>query len=396
MIPRIDSPCSMKDILRYLKLPKNEKKRLIRNFEKEFSRYLGVKHAIAVSSARIALFLLVKHLKIKRKSKVIVPSYTASIVPYVLDFCRINPIYIDASRDNFLMNMKKISASMLKSAKATIATPINGLQMDMKKLLQLCKKHKLALIEDNAQACGASFKGKKLGSFGKAGYFSFGFSKQICTLCGGMVTTNDDLLAKKIRNNVKTFSEQKDFKKVVEGLVMSSALNRSPFKWTISPIIGFFRLFKKNIITEMFGDHKELEKKDIEKLKIKYSYYQAFLGLKQLKGLDRENKKRNQYVKVINKVLGKHAPKNMLKGNKDVTYVNYEIAVKDRQRIIKELYKKGVDSQITWMKNCSRNKDLHPVSSSLEKQTLVVPIYPSLTKEEIIYIGKEVKPCLME
>ena len=392
MIPRIENPCSLKDVFHFIKLSKNEKKTSKGKFEKGFSRYIGAKHAIAISSARIALFLLIKNLNIKEKSKVIVPSYTASIVPYVLDFCKLEPIYVDASSDNFLMDVKKLKPSMLKNAKAIIATPINGKQMDMEKLVKICKKYSLILIEDNAQACGASFKGKKLGSFGKAAYFSFGFSKQISTLGGGVITTNEDILAKKLRKDIRMFSKSNEVKKILTAAIMGSLLNQAMFKWTISPIIGFFRLFKKNIIVDVFGDHKPL--KEIKTLKKQYSSHQAFLGLKQLNKLDEQNKKRNEQVNIINKTLGKQAPKNMIKGNKGATYTNYEIRVKDRQKVIKDLHKKGIDSQITWMKNCGAGKGIYPVSDSLEKEVLTIPIYPSLSKEEIIYIGKEVKKAL--
>jgi len=394
MIPRIGKPCNSEEISSFLQLSKKEKCRLKEKFEKKFSRYIGVKHAIAVSSARIALYLLIKNLQIKKKSNIIVPSYTASIVPYVLDFCNLVPIYVDAAPDNFLMNMQEIKPSMLKNSKAIIATPINGRQMGIDKVLKMCKKYGLVLIEDNAQACGTSFKGKMLGSFGNAAYFSFGFSKQITTLGGGMITTNDSALAQKIRDDIKSFEEPDEMEKVRKAKVVVNLLKPRIFSWTTSPIIGLFHLLNKSIITDFFGDHTPLKNKRIEKLKVQYTNFQAFLGIKQLKELDKDNQRRNEHAGVINNILKEKVPRNMKEENKGETYSTYEIRVKNRQRFIKGLYKKGIDSQITWMKNCGRPREKYPVSALLEKGVVSVPIYPSLSKKEIIYIAKVIKKLI--
>ena len=392
MIPRVENPARLKDLISFLSSTK-KKKESKKEFEKRFAKYIGVKHTISTASARIALYLIIKNLNLEKGNKIIVPAYTASIVPYVLDFYDLIPIYVDARPDNFLMDINKIKPDTFKKASALISTPINGSLPDMEKLKKICKKYNLILIEDNAQACGATFKDKKIGSFGKAAYFSFGFSKQINTLGGGMITTNDNSLSKKIREDIKKFKKPSETKNFLKTHIMTQLLIPSIFKWTVFPVINIFRFLNKNIIVEVFGDHKPLTTKRFDKYKIKYTNFQAYIGIIQLRDLDKNNKKRNNNVKIINKILKNKAPLNMKLLKKGDSYVTYEIDVKKRQAFINSLQKKGIDSQITWMKNCSGEKE-YPISRKLEKEIVSIPIHSSLSEKEIIYIANKIKKLI--
>lgn len=171
----------------------------VQTFEKSFAKYLGVKHAIGVASGTDALILAFRALGIGKGDQVIVPSYTYTASVFGFMHHGAEPVFVDIDPKTFCINPDLIEKAITPKTKAILPVHLYGQAANMTAIMKIARKHKLKVVEDVAQAHGASWKGKKAGTFGDFGCFSFYPTKNLGAYGdGGMVVTNSATLAKKI------------------------------------------------------------------------------------------------------------------------------------------------------------------------------------------------------
>tara|TARA_B100000579_G_scaffold238063_1_gene195236 strand:- start:655 stop:1785 length:1131 start_codon:yes stop_codon:yes gene_type:complete len=170
----------------------------VKKFQKNFSKYIGKKYSIAVSSGTAALELAVKCLNLKKGDEIIIPNFTiiSNAIAPIKQNLRIR--LVDCEIFNWNMNLSQIKKNINTKTRAIIATHIYNFPLRVDLLKKICKKKKIILIEDAAEVLGQTINGKKCGSFGDISTFSFYANKQITTGEGGMVTTNDKKIYEKI------------------------------------------------------------------------------------------------------------------------------------------------------------------------------------------------------
>lgn len=175
----------------------------VEEFEKMVAQYLNVKNAIAVSSGTAALHLALIALDIKSGHEVIVPDFTFPATSNVVELVGAKTKFVDIKLDSFCIDVdkieEKITEKTTEKTKAIIPVHEFGQSADMDKIMMLAEKYNLKVIEDAACALGTEFKGKKVGTIGDIGCFSFHPRKAITTGEGGMIVTNNNDLAEKIR-----------------------------------------------------------------------------------------------------------------------------------------------------------------------------------------------------
>ncbi len=170
-----------------------------REFEKEFAQFAGTKHAVAVANGTVALDLALKALDIGQGDDVIVTSRTFLASASSIVTAGANPIFADVELDSQNISRRSIEAVLTPNTKAIICVHLAGWMCDMDPIMQLAAEKGLYVIEDCAQAHGAMYKGKSAGSIGHIGAWSFCQDKIMTTGGeGGMVTTNDESLWKKM------------------------------------------------------------------------------------------------------------------------------------------------------------------------------------------------------
>jgi CDP-6-deoxy-D-xylo-4-hexulose-3-dehydrase len=162
-------------------------------FEKKWSKWLGVKYSIFVNSGSSANYLTMLALKIihGEKGEVIVPSLTwiSDIVSVINNGFK--PVFVDINLDNLCMDETHLLKSLTKKTKAVFITHAQGFNGLSENLLNVLKKRKILLIEDVCESHGATFRGRKLGSFGEISNFSFYYAHHLSTIEGGMICTNN-------------------------------------------------------------------------------------------------------------------------------------------------------------------------------------------------------------
>ena len=157
----------------------------VKIFENRFSKKINRKHSIAVSNGTAALEIAIKALGIKKNDEVIIPNFT--IISNALAVIKQNakPVLIDSDLRTWNIKIEDIEKKISKKTKALIVTHVYSFANDMDKILKICKKHKIYLIEDAAEVLGLKYKNKWCGSFGDLSTFSFYANKQLTTGEGG-------------------------------------------------------------------------------------------------------------------------------------------------------------------------------------------------------------------
>jgi len=168
-------------------------------FETSFAKFCGVKHAIALSNGTVALHLALVLKDIGPGDEVIVPDLTFVATANVVRHTGATPVLVDSDPETWMIDPDQIEAKITSKTKAIIPVHLYGHPANMGAIMKLAKKHGLYVIEDAAEAHGAEYRGKRVGGIGDIGAFSFYGNKVITTGEGGMLVTNDDLLAEKAR-----------------------------------------------------------------------------------------------------------------------------------------------------------------------------------------------------
>jgi perosamine synthetase len=168
-------------------------------FEHRFAEYIGIKHALSCSNGTVALHLALLALGIGPGDEVIVPTLTYVATANAVKYTGAIPVLADSEPGTWNIDAEKIELLVTKNTKAIIAVPLYGHPCDMDRIMSIAEKHRLYVIEDAAEALGARYKGRLCGSIADISTFSFYGNKTITTGEGGMVVTNADALAAKVR-----------------------------------------------------------------------------------------------------------------------------------------------------------------------------------------------------
>jgi dTDP-4-amino-4,6-dideoxygalactose transaminase len=169
-------------------------------FEKDFAGYLNINHAVGVANGTDALFIALKALDIGAGDEVITVSNTAVPTVSAIDATGATPVFVDIKENIFNMDPSKIESAITSKTRAILPVHLYGKPCEMNEIISIARKHNLRVIEDCAQAHGAQYQGKKVGTFGDLSAFSFYPSKNLgANGDGGMVVTNSEELAEKVR-----------------------------------------------------------------------------------------------------------------------------------------------------------------------------------------------------
>jgi len=170
-----------------------------KKFEEIFADYIGVKHAITTSSCTTALHLSLLGLGVGAGDEVIVPAETHVATAHSVEHVGARPIFVDVQRETGNINPNLIERAITERTKAITVVHYLGLPCDMKAILPIAERYGVAVVEDCALALGAQYGRDAVGSMGVTGCFSFYPSKHITTMEGGMLTTDDDAIASRVR-----------------------------------------------------------------------------------------------------------------------------------------------------------------------------------------------------
>src|SRR3989344_3111273 len=367
----------------------------IKSFESAFAKYIGVKHAIAVTSGRIGMVLALESLKLKINDEVLLPAYTLrELIPLVKQLGLV-PKFVDVNEHDFNMNMKKVESQITKKTKVIIATHLFGAPCEITQLMRIARKHNLYLVEDCTHALGAEYKSKKVGSIGDAGFFSFEVMKPINTLGGGIITTNDDKLAEKIRSIISK-SKNPPLKSLALKMFLvagEKTILNSP-AYSCAMILLHSKKFKDRVKSMYQKSHRSHAK-----MTYKLANFQAMLGVKQLENIERTNSERIRKAHLYLKLLGEVKEIKLPKEKKGSNHIYYRFVITSdkAEKIYRYLINNNVDATMgnDIMQNCVENESsVNPEFSGrnfIIPKSIPLPISNTISESEIRYIAESVK-----
>lgn len=253
----VEEANAVREVIKSGQLREGEK---VRQFEKKIARYLGVKHAIATSSGTTALHVALACLGVKKGDEVILPSFTCAPPLSMSLLVGATPVFADIEKETYNIDPQSVEKLITEKVKAIIPINYAGHPAKLDVLEEITEKHGLFLLNDAAEALGATYNKKKVASLGEIGMLAFSPNKTITTGEGGMVVTNDDGLAEKAKI-LKDYGQKQRFHNIELGsnyhiTEMQAAMGLVQLK-KIDKIVILKRKNAK-ILTEKFSDLKRL------------------------------------------------------------------------------------------------------------------------------------------
>jgi dTDP-4-amino-4,6-dideoxygalactose transaminase len=330
----------------------------VKEFEAAVAKYLGVKHALGLNSGTDALLLALDALGVGHGDEVILPAFGFIATADVIIRLHAKPVFVDIDPATFNIDPAAVEAAITPATKAIIPVDLFGRAADMTRIMEIAEKHGLAVIEDVAQAMGAESEGRKLGSIGTFGAFSFYPTKNLGG-CGdgGLVTTNDDALAEKIR------------------LFRDHGRGANGF--------------------ETIGYNSRLDH-----IQEKYLSYK-------LDELDDNLADRIDNARLYNKLFAESdlTTPEISEADDDLTHSFnlYTVRIRDRDRVRRYLTEKGIGSAVYYdivmpltpaLQHLGHKKGEFPNSEEAARTVLSLPVWPGLKRRQIEQVAEEVNNFL--
>lgn len=341
----------------------------VAGMEKEFCNYLGCKHALGVSSGTDALLLALMAIDIKPGDEVIVPTYSFFATAGVVSRLFATPILVENDPVTFNMDPKDFEKKITSKTKAVIPVHLYGQSAEIGEIVKIAKAHNIIVIEDAAQAIGTQYKdGRFVGTIGDIGCFSFFPSKNLgCYGDGGLVTTNNDDLAKILTIKRVHGAEPKYYHKVIGGNFRIDALQAAVLRVKLPHLDSWSekRRHNANRYTQLFVD----------------------AGLAEETGRTKFDE--NNKVLLPAAVYERYRVKNYH------IYNQYIVRVDKRDELREFLTKHEIGTEIYYpvpfhlqecFKDLGHKKGDFPISEFSADKSIALPIYPELSDEQLVYV----------
>ena len=327
-------------------------------FEAEIAEYIGVKHAVCLNSGTDALHLALRALNIGRGDEVITVAFTFVATTESIEIVGATPVFVDIDENTFNMDASKIEEKITSKTKAILPVHLYGQPCDMDKIMEIAKKYNLYVIEDCCQAIGAEYKGKKVGTFGDIGCYSFYPTKNLGTMGdGGLAITNNE----EIKNRIIALRNHG----------------------------GAIRYHHDEI-----GVNSRLDEIQAAILRVKLPY------------IDQWNKARREHAALYNELL-KDCKDIITPTELDNTYCvyhQYTVKVPNRDEVHKMLQENGVGAMIYYPiplhmqkvhAHLGHNVDGYlPKTENNTKLVLSLPMFAEITEEEQRTVAKTLIECV--
>jgi perosamine synthetase len=331
-------------------------------FEERFAGYVGTCHAVGLNSATAALDLSLKAFRI-HSGEIIIPAITFVSTAHAVVYNHATPVLADVREDTLCMDTDDLQEKITEKTRAVIPVHLGGHPCDMDPILDLAEDHGLIVIEDAANAAGAEYRGKKVGSLGDAGCFSFQATKNMTTGDGGMITTSHSEIVKRVQK------------------LRWAGINRDTWQRNSNP--------------KKYSWYYEVDE-------IGYKYHmndiQASMGLVQLQKLDRLNEQRRNIAGIYTRAFSDIEQIALPAGKPYArhAYWLYTIKMKERDAFISHMSECGVSTGVHFMPVhhhplYARLCGSVPVADSIWKEIVDIPLFPDLKDEEIVRVISGVK-----
>jgi perosamine synthetase len=365
----------------------------ITEYEGRFAEYHRMDHAVTASFGRMACYYILRALDFPTGSEIIFPALTFWVVPEIARRAGLKPVFVDVDPTTFNIDPAKIEAAISEKTRAIVPTHLYGQPCEMTEVMRMADQHGLVVIEDCAQAAGARYRGRQVGTFGNAAFFSFQLLKGINTYGGGMALTNDSSLAERIRAQAHSEPAQSSaelIKRFATGLTVRALVSPKGFTFWGVPI---------QVTASVFGNY-DFSKYLWEKIRPldsfprdyrrRYSNAQAIVGLRGLAKLDEFNARSREHAGRFARGLADcraiQTPR-LLPGAEHV-YYQYCVYVSDPASASRRAIRRGVDFETMHVDVCSslplfKQFAANCGGAEATERALQLPVYSRLRTSDV-------------
>jgi len=332
-------------------------------FERSFAKFVGTKHAIALTSGTAALHAALLAADVRAGDDVLVPSFTFAATASAVLLAGARPMFVDIDKESYCMKTESIESVITRRTKAIVPVHLYGMPADMGSIMDLAHQRDLVVIDDAAQAHGTVYKGRNVGSIGNMTCFSFYAGKNLTTGEGGMITTNDDDYAKTLRM-IRTHGEERPY-----------WITRLGHNYRMSEIpasIGLAQLKKLPLFLEK-------RRKNAESLTEKLSMLGKLVLPRQP-----EEGKHSWYLYTV-RLRGANAGK--------------------RNKVVEKLRAKNIEASIyyetpvhllpLYRDSFGYKRGTLPETEKAARQVFSLPVHPKISPEDLDYIVENVKKVIV-
>ncbi len=368
---------------------------VVRKFERQFAHYIGAEYAVMVPSARYGFLLLLQAFGVEENDEVLVPGLTYFAIPAMVPLVKARPTFADIGLNSHVLDPEAFRAQITDRTKVVVPTHLFGTPCDMEKINTIAAEHGIKVIEDCAQSTGAKYKGRRVGSWGDAAYYTFGLTKNITTLSGAMITTNDANIARFVREKISKSqfpTKKRAWKETFTGLAMYVATHPA-FYWAgVHPAVVLGNKLGSDPIHERFGEEECTYQRIPEYYQThgKALAVQAAVGMKQLERIERLNGARKNNGRALDLGLkslrGVECP--LYPDGAEPIYMSYVVHHANRAALAAELRSRGVDTTTGYMNNMSDHPLFQeyrmpcPNAEKANKELLHLPVHPNLSHSD--------------
>ncbi len=350
----------------------------VRNFEKQMEEYLSVRHVGTCSNGTDALVLALKACDVQPGDEVITTPFTFFATAEAIASTGAIPVFVDIKENDYTIDPKEIEQAITSKTKAILPVHIFGAMCDMDSIMDIAKRHGLKVIEDDAQAIGSEYKAKKAGTLGDVGCFSFYPTKNLGGAGdGGMVTTNDDGLAKIIR-------AYKDHGAGQNGAEAFALLGLGDEELSINEAVtGLYNPYR--YYNYLIGYNSRLG-----------ALQAAVLSVK-LRHLDHYNSRRAEIAAMYFEGLTDKLRKPVYSADMKSCWHQFVVRSEYKQELCSYLTQNGVGNGTFYpvplhkqkafnSSNCGNPNAHLPIAEKLSLQSVCLPIFPEMTDEQVRYV----------
>jgi dTDP-4-amino-4,6-dideoxygalactose transaminase len=393
-IPRITIPITWLELLalfRRLLLPFSYKNGEIQQlFEAQFAKRYNYPPAVVFCKARMGLYHILKAMPDKSGGDVLISALHISDFVNIIHLAGFNPVIVDLEEHSYQIDFNDLEKKITTSTVLMLITHLSGYATDMDRVQSISKKHNVPFVEDCSQTYFTRYKDMPLGTFGMAAIFSMGLLKSVCTLNGGMVISNDQMLLKLLRQQQQQLSPPSRLSLLLEtikNIIVKSAVHPIIFPLATFP---FLKLLAHG--NDWFSRYQKTNKTVIWRKELpplfftSFSWQQAILGLSKLEQLNNIEERRKFLGDTLYERLGSDEIIKLPKrtpGGED-TFWLFPVITENTLELKQHLAQHGVDSSLMLLNVLSDEESFAhlgfncPHAHDTHASTLFIPVYYGL------------------
>jgi perosamine synthetase len=350
--------------------------KIIEQYQQKFARFFGAERAFAFWKGRVGLYALLRALDVGAGDEVILPGYTCVMNVNPIKYVGARPVYVDIEPDTFNINVNLLKEKITSKTKVIIAQHTYGYPCEMDTIMEIAQSRGIAVIEDCCLALGSKYKGRMVGTFGLAGYFSSQWNKPYTTGLGGMVITNDHQLAGRIEtlvaNEMCPPSSSEVFMLRTQLIIYRLLI----YPRTTALAQGLFRYLTKKSVVVGSSSTSEFEPERADNFFKGISKMQARTGIRQLGRIEENIAHRRKMAQLYDELLAAKGfkPSRDSRDWVEPVLVRYPVRIAEKNKALAQAARAGIELG-SWFES-----PLHPIETPLASYDYQLGMCPEAEK----------------